>query len=197
LSDLIFEQSVNANKIIFSMLRNALLRPPSDPHLARSGIRAAIHNVDPEQSVSRVARTLEEVRSELVASVRLVALLLVSCSVLAFIVMVGGLSRMMAFLVTERTREIGIRSALGADRESVLRMVFGQGMALVLLGLILGWGSALIEGRLLSSLLFGVRPGDSVTLILVSLPPLQIAAVTSLLPARRAANIDRMVALRS
>jgi predicted permease len=159
-------------------------------------IRVAIHDVDPEQPVSGV-RTLEEVRSESATPFRLVALLLVSFSVLAFIVTVAGLSGMMAFLVTERTREIGIRSALGADRESVLWMVFGQGMALVLLGLILGGGGALIGSRLLSSLLFGVRPGDPVTLTLVSLVLLGVAAVTCLLPARRAASIDPMVALRS
>lgn len=99
-------------------------------------------------------------------------------------------------MVTERTHEIGIRLALGAQRQNILAIVLGQGLRLVLTGAAAGLIGAIIIGQLMASLLYGVRPTDPVTFAVVVLLLIGVAALACYLPARRAMNVDPMVALR-
>jgi ABC-type antimicrobial peptide transport system permease subunit len=101
-----------------------------------------------------------------------------------------------AFSVNQRTQEFGIRMALGAQRASVLGMVLRQGLQLVLAGLAIGLAGALVLTRVLSTLLFGVEPTDALTYLAVSMVLVAVAAAACLVPARRAATVDPMVALR-
>jgi putative ABC transport system permease protein len=102
----------------------------------------------------------------------------------------------MSYRVAQRTQEIGVRMALGAEGEDVLRMVLAEGLRTAAWGLALGWAAAWALTRYLASLLYGVRPGDPLTLALVSALALGTAAVASYLPARRASRLDPMAALR-
>jgi putative ABC transport system permease protein len=108
-----------------------------------------------------------------------------------------GLAAVIAFSVTERTQEIGIRAALGADRWQVLALVVRHGFALVLAGLALGIAGALAASRLLTSLLFGIRPTDPATFAAAALLLVSVVGVACYLPARRAVGIDPSQALRS
>ncbi len=102
----------------------------------------------------------------------------------------------MAYVVTQRTREIGIRMALGAERGNILRLVMGQARRLVILGLALGSLGALATARLIEGLLYGVEPQDPATIVLVMILLAAAALAPGLLPARRALRVDPMAALR-
>jgi putative ABC transport system permease protein len=102
----------------------------------------------------------------------------------------------MSYSVAQRTREIGIRMALGAQRSDVLKMAVGQGLKLVLIGVAIGLAAAFVLTRVMASLLFGVSATDPVTFVAISLVLVSVAALASFVPALRAARIDPMVALR-
>jgi putative ABC transport system permease protein len=107
-----------------------------------------------------------------------------------------GIYGVISYMVTERTHEIGIRLALGAQRQDILAIVLGQGLRLVLTGAAAGLIGAIIIGQLMASLLYGVRPTDPMTFAVVVLLLIGVAALACYLPARRAMNVDPMVALR-
>jgi predicted permease len=159
-------------------------------------IRQAVHELDPDQPISDV-RTLEQVRGDSVAPSRLTAVLLLLFGALAFVVTALGLAAVIAFSVTERTQEIGIRAALGAERWQVLALVVRHGLALVLAGLVLGICGALAASRLLKSLLFGIQPTDPATFAMAALLLVAVVGVACYLPAQRALGIDPSLALRS
>jgi ABC-type antimicrobial peptide transport system permease subunit len=159
-------------------------------------IRSVVHELDPEQPVADV-KTLEEVRSVSMAPIRLTATLLALFAVLAFAITVIGISGVVAFSVTERTQEIGIRSALGAGRREVLELILRQGLTLVAIGLVIGVAFSLAFTRILSSVLFGVEPNDPLTFVMVGLVLAAVVSVACLMPARRAMSIDPIIALRS
>ena len=116
--------------------------------------------------------------------------------VLALFLSVLGLYGILAQTVNQRTREIGIRMALGAQVDDVLRMVVGQGLKLALIGIAIGVTGALLLTRVLSSYLYGITPRDPMTFVAVSLLLAGVALVACYLPARRATKVDPMVALR-
>jgi len=107
-----------------------------------------------------------------------------------------GIYGVISYMVTERTHEIGIRLALGAQRQNILAIVLGQGLRLVLTGAAAGLIGAIIIGQLMASLLYGVRPTDPMTFAVVVLLLIGVAVLACYLPARRAMNVDPMVALR-
>jgi len=175
---------------------HVLLRTAGRPQALESGLRDAVRAIDAEQPVYAV-RTVEETRAESLAAPRLTATLLGLFALLALIITATGIAGLVAFSVSRRTHEIGIRMALGAVRGSVLWMVLQQGTALVLGGLLLGVAGALAFTRVLANLLFQVQPTDPLTFLTVFLTLLAVAAVACLLPARRATRIQPIVALRS
>jgi putative ABC transport system permease protein len=160
-----------------------------------AAIQREIGALDKDQPVSSV-RTLEEVVAEAVGPQRFAMILLGAFAVLALVLASVGIYGVMAYSVSQRTHEIGIRMALGARGSNVLGMVVGEALVLTLTGAGLGLAGALALTRLLSSLLYNVRPTDPLTLALVSLALLGVSALASYIPARRATRVDPMVALR-
>ncbi|HEX8119099.1 MAG TPA: FtsX-like permease family protein, partial [Pyrinomonadaceae bacterium] len=167
----------------------------SDPLSLASSVRQEVAAVDRDQPVSAV-RTMEEVVSGSVAEQRFRTLLLAAFAGIALLLAGVGIYGVIAYSVTHRTHEIGIRMALGAGRGRVLRMVVGQGMALALAGVGCGLLAALALTRVLSSLLFGVTATDAVTFAAVALLIVAVAFLACLVPARRATKVDPMIALR-
>ena len=140
---------------------------------------------------------MDQLLSETVAAPRLQAALLSLFAGLALLLAAVGLYGVLAYVVVERRREIGIRMALGATRAAVLKLIIGGGMRLVLIGLGLGLIGALTLTRVMQSLLYGVTPTDPVTFAVVSALLLTVALFASWLPARRAAGTDPTEALRA
>ncbi len=173
-----------------------LVATVGDPAAMVRTIREEVYKVDPNQPISFV-QTLAEVRSDALASPRLMTTLLSMFAGLALAVSLAGISGLIAFAVNQRTREIGIRMALGAQRTSVLGMVVRQGMLLVGVGLAVGILCAVLLSGFVSGLIFGVESTDPFTYVGVATIFLIVALVACLLPARRATSIDPMIALRS
>jgi putative ABC transport system permease protein len=172
-----------------------MIRTRAEPLGVASLLGRAVRAIDPEQPVDRI-RTLAEVRSESVASPRLTALLLGIFALVALLITAAGIGGVLALSVSQRTVEIGVRMAMGAERGAVMRMILGQGLGLVLAGLAIGLTGAIALSRLIERLLFGVPPTDPLTYAAVAVVLLAVAAFASLLPARRAASVDPLVALR-
>lgn len=173
-----------------------LVKTISDPISISKLIRDAVHQVDPSTAIDQV-KTLQQVRDEAVASPRLTAWLLGLFAGLALIITAAGISGVMALSVTQRTREIGIRMALGATRVRILAMVMRQGMTLMLLGLVAGIAGALTLNRLMAALLFATPAADPLTFAAVSLLLIAVAGTACLIPALRATSINPVLALRS
>jgi putative ABC transport system permease protein len=159
-------------------------------------VKEEVLALDPDQPLAG-ARPLVEVRGESLAAPRLTATLLGIFAGLALVITAAGLAGLMAFSVSQRTQEIGVRMALGAARSEVLSMILRQGLRLVCIGLALGAVGALSLSRLMAGLLFGIRPHDAATFALTALLLLLIATLACLVPARRASTVDPIVALRS
>jgi putative ABC transport system permease protein len=174
---------------------NWLVRSTVDQVVMERAIRAAVHAIDPDQPVDNF-QTFAEVRSASLTPDRLTASLLGLFGLLALVITAAGIAGVVAFSVNQRTQEFGIRMALGAARSNVLGLVLRQGLQLVLIGLAIGLGGALILSQVLATLLFGVEPTDGITFVAVSMVLVAVAAVACLVPARRAASVDPMVALR-
>jgi putative ABC transport system permease protein len=158
-------------------------------------VRNAIKEIDPDVAVVKAATMTELLGGELVRP-RFNAALLDVLAALALVLAVTGLYGVMGTYVAQRTREMGIRMALGADAASVSRHVVRQGMQLAFAGVAAGVCAALVATRWLASLLFGVSPADPLTLVSATLLLLVAALVASYVPARRATRVDPMVALR-
>ena len=173
-----------------------LVRTTGDPAILGRRLQELVQTIDAEQPVANV-RTLRDLRGDSLAPSRLTTTLLAIFAALALTITATGLAGVIAYTVSQRTREIGIRMALGAAQRGVLGMILRQGLTLVLLGLLLGIGGALALSRLMDGLLFGVGATDPLTFIAVALVLLAVAAVACLIPARRATTIDPLVALRA
>jgi len=158
-------------------------------------VSKAVRAVDPDQPIHRL-RTLDDVRAASLAPPRLTTTLLGLFAALALVITAAGIAGVIAFSVSQRTQEFGVRVALGASRADVVSMVVGEGLRLALGGLAIGLVGALVLGALLSTVLFGVGPLDAPTYLAVSSVLLCVAALACLLPALRAASIDPMTALR-
>jgi putative ABC transport system permease protein len=159
-------------------------------------IKAAVHDVDPEQAVSRL-RPVSELVSDSVARYRFSMLLLTVFGALALVIAAVGVYGVMAYAVSQRTRELGIRLALGASRTSVQYLVLGRGLGMAALGIGIGLAGALALTRLLVSQLFGVSPTDPAVLAAAVGTLAAVSAVACLIPALRATRVDPVIALRS
>jgi putative ABC transport system permease protein len=158
-------------------------------------IRAEVRELDPSLALFH-PRTMDQVVSENMQDASLRTFLLGIFAALALLLAAVGIYGVMAYLVTQRTHEIGIRMALGAERENVLRLVLGQGIKLIALGVAIGSAGALGLTRLISKLLYGISPNDPSTFVAVAILLICVAVAACWLPARRAAQVDPMVALR-
>jgi putative ABC transport system permease protein len=173
-----------------------IVRTISEPRSMAQALTRAVHDVDPQTAVTHVL-TLEQARYESMASPRVTASLLGIFAGLALVIATAGIGGIMALMVSQRVREIGIRIALGARPASILQMVLGQGMLLAVLGVGIGIAGAIALTGLVKSLLFEVPPTDVLTFSGVGLTLLAAAALASYLPARRAAAVDPNIALRA
>src|SRR5260370_19449376 len=173
-----------------------MIKTAGDPLNYAKQLQQAVYSVDPEQPVNEM-KTLDQLRGDTLAAARLTSLLLGLFAVLALAIAATGLSGVTALLVSQRTREIGIRLALGAQRSQVLRMVMMQGMRVILIGLALGLGGALMGTRVMKALLFGTAGTDPLTFAGVALVLLAVALLASYIPARRVTRVEPMIALRA
>jgi putative ABC transport system permease protein len=172
-----------------------IVRTTGAPAAQASAIRRAIHEVDPTQAVSAV-KPIEQYVREALARPRMYAALVGCFAVIAVILAAIGVYGLIAFVVAQRTHEIGIRLALGAPRGRVFLDVSGQGAQLVAVGLAIGVVVAGVFRQVISSLLFGVTPGDPVSYVLAAAAFAAVAAVAVAVPARRASRVDPIRALR-
>jgi putative ABC transport system permease protein len=172
-----------------------VVRGASDPLSLSSSVRRAVAAVDREVPFTQ-EMSLEQIVSDSLASRRFSMALLGLFATLAFALAAIGIYGLVSYSVTQRTHEIGVRMALGAERRDVLRLVVGQGMVLVLFGVSFGITLALGLTRLMASLLYEVRSTDPVTFAGVSLLLSAVALFACYIPARRATKVDPMVALR-
>jgi predicted permease len=173
-----------------------VVRTKADPVLLQATITRSVREVAPRQLIERVA-TLEQIRDQAVAPRRLNAMFIAAFGALAMLIAMVGIAGVLAFSVSSRTGEIGIRMSLGADAARVHRMVLGEGGVLLATGLAVGAVGALFAARLLRGLLFGVTPNDPMTLGAVALILAAVGLAACWLPAARAARVDPAVALRA
>jgi predicted permease len=173
-----------------------VVRTRSDPAVVQAMILRAVRDVSPQQLIEKVA-TVEQIRDEAVAPRRLNAMFISSFGGLAFLIAMVGIAGVLAFSVSSRTAEIGIRMSLGADAGRVRRMVLGEGGVMLAVGVAIGLTGALFAARLLRGLLFGVTPHDPTTLTAVAFVLAAVGIAACWLPAARAAHVDPAVALRA
>jgi putative ABC transport system permease protein len=175
---------------------NLVVRTSSDPASVTAAVREAIHAVDPDQPVSNVMTMNENLAGVLVTE-RFSAILMSALAASGLLLAALGLYGVMAYSVSQRTAEIGVRVALGAQRIHVLQLILGHGAKLTLLGVAIGVAAAWALTRLLAGLLFEVNATDPVTFLSISLLLVSIALIACLLPARRALSVDPVIALRA
>jgi len=173
-----------------------VIRHANGPTGLAGQIRAAVREIDRGVPLTDVA-TMNERLNQSMADRRYPMLLLAGFAALAVILAAVGIYGVLSYTVGQRTREIGVRMALGARRGDVLRMVLGSGLRLTLLGVVVGAVGAAVAGRALGRLLYGITPTDPVTFGAVALLLTVIATIACYLPARRATRVDPMVALRA
>jgi putative ABC transport system permease protein len=142
------------------------------------------------------ARTLNDYYAKSMARTSFMLVILAVAGSMALFLGIVGLYGVVAYSASQRRREIGIRMALGAGKSAILNMIIGQGIKLVLIGVAIGLAGAMGLTRFLSGLLYGVKPGDPLTLVAVSALLMTVALLASYIPASQAAKVDPMVALR-
>jgi predicted permease len=178
-----------------AMVGNLVVRTTGDPASMMALLRQALHDIDPQLAVDQV-ETIERLQQESVASPRVTTILLGIFAGLALLISASGIAGIMALTVSQRTRELGIRMALGQSKTSVIRMVVRQGLAVALTGTALGLVGSIALGRLLSSLLYNTHATDLFTFVAVSFLFVAVAGLACFLPAHRVTLIDPFTALR-
>jgi len=172
-----------------------VVRAAMDPDKLIKAVQAAIWGVNKNQAISDI-KTLEQIKTESLGGNKLRTYLLMSFAGLALLLAAVGLYGVISYTAAQRTHELGLRSALGASRFDLLRLMMRGGLALTGVGLVIGILGTLAVGRLLASLLFDVKPGDPLSLIVAGAILAAVAALASFIPALSAAQADPMTALR-
>jgi len=171
------------------------LRTAGDPDAVTNSVAAIVQSMDPDLPLDRV-RTMDQIVGESLADDRFATVFLAAFAAMALLLAGIGIYGVMSFVVAQRTHEIGVRMALGAGYNQVLHLVLGEGLWLAAAGLVLGLSGAYLVGVVMKSLLFAVTPTDPVSIGGVSAMLLFTAVLACYVPARRAARVDPMVALR-
>jgi putative ABC transport system permease protein len=175
--------------------RDLVVKTEVDPASLAATVRRTVWEIDRDQPVSNI-RTMDEILSESIARQRFSMLLLAIFAGVALILAAVGIYGVMSYSVAQRTHEIGIRMALGAQSGAVLKLAVGYGLKLVIAGVVIGLIAAFALTRVMSTLLFGVTATDPTTFTLISLLLVGVAAIASYIPARRATKVDPIIALR-
>jgi putative ABC transport system permease protein len=175
---------------------NVVVRSSVAPAALTESIKREVGRVDKDVPVTRV-RAMNDLVQGSFADRHFTLALLGAFAGVAVVLAGVGIYGVMAYAVSRRTREIGLRMALGARAQDVMRLVLGQTMGVTLLGIAVGLGGALALRRIVASMLFGVGPGDPATLLLVALMLALVALAAGFVPARRAARVDPSIALRA
>jgi putative ABC transport system permease protein len=171
------------------------VRTAGPPMAVASALTREVHQLDPDQPVADV-RPMDEVVDQAVANARFNTLLLGVFAGVAFVLAAVGIYGVISYDVTERTNEIGIRMALGAQPQDVLKLVLGQGARLAVYGIVAGLAGAAALTRLMSAMLYGITPTDAITFAAISILLAIVALAASYLPSRRAMALDPVTALR-
>ena len=172
-----------------------IIKGIGDPNQLIAAAREQVKAVDPDQPIYNI-RTMEEIRGESVAPQRLNLMLLSIFAGIAFVLAIVGIYGVMSYAVTQRTHEIGLRMAIGAQPRDVFRMILGQGMFLTIVGMVAGLLGAFGLTRLMATMLFGVRPTDPLTFAGVAVLLALVALVACYIPGRRATKVDPVNSLR-
>ncbi|HKG58790.1 MAG TPA: ABC transporter permease [Pyrinomonadaceae bacterium] len=175
--------------------RDLVVKTDVDPASMAATVRKTVWEIDKDQPVSNI-QTMEEILADSIARQRFSMLLLAIFAAVALVLAGVGIYGVMSYSVAQRTHEIGIRMALGAQTGAVLKLAVGYGMKLVLAGLVIGLIAAFALTRVMSTLLFGVTATDPATFTLISLLLIAVAALASYVPARRATRVNPIIALR-
>ncbi len=175
---------------------NVVLHTTRDPQSVVADARAAIKQLDPDLALAQV-KTLDAILADSVAQPRFYMVLLTAFAIVAIALSAIGIYGVIAYLVGQRARELGIRIALGATPTRVVRMVVREGVAMVAVGIGVGIAGALALTRLMGALLFTIKPTDPVTYVTVAVLLASVALIASFVPALRAANVDPALAMRA
>ena len=178
-----------------SALMYVAIRTASSPGALASAVRRRIFRLDKNLPVENLM-TMEQVLASPTVLPRFYTSVLGLFAALALILAAVGIYGVMSHIVAQQTHEIGVRMALGADSKDVLKLILGKGLMMTIIGVSIGIGGALGLSRFLSGLLYGVKPTDPLTYSAVSLILIAVALLACYIPARRAARVDPMVALR-
>jgi len=196
--DVPFEPIVYApqRQVGWTPVRAVAIRTTPDALGLVEAVRATVYALDPELPIGRI-RTASDIVTELVARDRFNAQLLATFALVALALAAVGIYGTTSYYVAHRTRDIGLRLALGARPRRVLREVVWQGVALSMAGIVVGVAAAIALTRTFASLLFGIGAADPATYAAVALLLACVAAIASLAPARRASRVDPLIALRA
>jgi putative ABC transport system permease protein len=174
---------------------NLLVRTAGDPHTYAAAIRRTVFAIDKDQPVTKVM-TMEELLAEGARQPRFVTTLLAGLAAIGLLLALVGIYGAVAYSVSQRRQEMGIRMALGADRHDILRLILRQGLAPACAGIVLGLAASLALTRLMANMLYHVSATDPATFSAGALLFAAVAALASYLPARRATRVDPIVVLR-
>jgi putative ABC transport system permease protein len=189
------EMYLPARQFMFSGMTIAVKTSTSDPATLAATIKSEIHKIDPDQPVYRI-RTMHQFVSETIAGPRFTTLLLGIFAGLAIALAVVGVYGVISYTVAQRSHEIGVRIALGAERHQVIRMILQQALHMTAIGIVAGLVGIFALTRFMAGLVFGVSVTDPLTLVAVTLLLVGVALTGAYIPARRATRIDAMSALR-
>jgi putative ABC transport system permease protein len=184
-----------ADQVLPVLTLSLVVRTAGDPLAQTNAIRSVVHNIDPNQPVTAI-RSMQENVAQSVSEPKFRTVLLSVFAGIALVLAAVGIFGVMAYSVAQRTRELGLRMALGASRGRVLQLVLANGVRLTLMGVVIGLVATFFLTRYVSSLLFNVPPFDPMTLVAVVAALIVVSLCACYLPARRATLVDPMIALR-